>query len=73
MALFIGLIEINKVNHIYISSVPVDTEEFENNHILSRCSHPTDMQTATGDLNIVRNVLNNGGCNSHRTVAVIVE
>jgi hypothetical protein len=61
--IYIGALEDNKVNRLYISSVPVDDPHFDTESVLADCSPRgrTDWSAAMLDVRILRNKLSNGG------------
>lgn len=74
MALFIGVIEEAGVNRLYISSVSVEDEKFDTEHVMADCSDrgKRDFATAKIDLRILRNKLTNGGV-PHANVVIETE
>lgn len=62
MPIYIGFLEDGGVNRLYISSVPVDDRNFENESVLADCSPrgKKDTEAAKLDVRILRNKLTNG-------------
>jgi hypothetical protein len=62
MSLYIGIIENEGINRLYISSVPVDDDRFETESVLADCSPRglKNTEAAMLDLRILRNKLTNG-------------
>ena len=62
MPIYIGVLEDNGINRLYISSVPVEDERFEGESVFADCSPHgrKNLATAKTDLRILRNKLTNG-------------
>lgn len=63
MPLFIGVMIDRSINRLYISSVSVEDENFDTEHVYADCSFrgTVDYNVAVQDLRILRNKLTNGG------------
>ena len=63
---YIGTLEVDGVNKLYISSVPADTTEdyiFEDNSMYVECSRngKKDHTVAKNEMNVLRNILTRAG------------
>ncbi len=62
MPIHIGVLIERSINRLYVSSVSIDDEKFDTEHVLADCSPrgAIDYNVAVQDLRILRNKLTNG-------------